>query len=158
MDPLRSFRHPSHRGVSELYASVLMVGVTISLGSVLVAGALGSIGQAEGASSLGASLQQSASGRELSLTFLTIASSSSCPRYLRANEGTTMTLALFDYGAEGFTPVEIMVNSTIHPGNYSAISPGTMGQYAIALGACAHSTGQTITAVDAQGDEVQVAS
>jgi hypothetical protein len=143
--------------VSELYASVLMVGVTISLGSVLVAAALGSIGQAEGASSLGASLQQAASGRELSLTYVAVASSGSCPGYAGAREGTTMTLALFDYGADGFTPVEIIVNSTIYPGNYSALSPGIMGQYTVALGACAHSTGQTITAVDALGDEVQFA-
>jgi hypothetical protein len=144
--------------VSELYASVLMVGVTISLGSVLVAAALGSIGQAEGAASLGASLQQSASGRELSLTYDMVEPSGSCPRYMGATEGTTMTLALFDYGADAFAPVEIIVNSTIHQGNFSALSPGTMGQYTVALGSCAHAAGQTITLVDALGDEAQVAS
>jgi hypothetical protein len=144
--------------VSELYASVLMVGVTISLGSVLVAAALGTIGQAEGATSLGESLQQSASGRELSLTFVTVASSGTCPSYMGADEGTTMTVALFDYGADSFAPVEIIVNATIYPGSYTALSPGTMSQYAVPLEGCAHSTGQTITVVDAQGGEVQVAT
>ena len=144
--------------MSELYASVLMIGVTISLGSVLVAADLGTVGQAEGASSLGASLQQSASGRELSLTFVTVASSGSCPRYMGSNEGTTMTVALFDYGADSFAPAEIIVNATIYPGSYPTLSPGTMGQFVVPLEGCAHSSGQTITAVDAQGEEVQVAS
>lgn len=142
--------------MSELYASVLMVGVTLSLGGVVVAAAIGSIGQAQGASSLGASLQESASGRELSLVYATVAWSGSCPTYVGEVEGTSMTLALFDYGAYGFTPVEIVINSTIYAGNYSAISPGNLGQYTISLGSCAHATGQVITAIDAEGDEVQV--
>lgn len=144
--------------MSELYATVLMVGVTISLGSVLVAAALGSIGQAQGASSLGASLQRSASGKELSLTYIAVASSGSCPDYMGAAEGTQMTLALFDYGSNGFTPVEFIVNSTIHPGAYPGLSPGTMGQYTVNLGGCAHSSGQTVTVVDSEGDAVQVGS
>jgi len=155
--PLPS-HHPSRRGVSELYASVLMVGVTISLGSIVVAAALGSIGQAQEGSSLGASLEESASGRELSLAYAAVLSSGSCPAYMGVTEGTAMTLAFFDYGAVGFTPVEFMINSTTYPGNYSAISPGTIGQYAISLGTCAHPTGQTLTAVDAEGDGVQVES
>ena len=144
--------------MSELYASVLMVGVTISLGSVLVAAALGSIGQAQGASSLGASLQLSASGRELSLAFAAVAASGPCPAYRGGAEGTVMTLALFDYGASGFVPVEFVINSTIYAGTYPALSPGTMAQYTVSLGSCAHSTGQTVTAVDSAGDEVQFES
>ncbi|MDG7007026.1 MAG: hypothetical protein JRN06_02140 [Nitrososphaerota archaeon] len=144
--------------MSELYASVLMIGVTISLGSVLVAAALGSIGQAQGAASLGASVQQSASGRELSLAFAAVAASGSCPAYRGGAEGTTLTLALFDYGASGFAPVEFVVNSTVYPGTYPALSPGTMGRYTVSLGSCAHSTGQTVTVVGSAGDEVQVES
>jgi hypothetical protein len=135
-----------------------MIGVTISLGSVLVAAALGSIGQAQGESSLGTSLQQSASGKELSLAYIAIAPSGPCPAYKGAEEGTAMTVSLFDYGAVGFTPAEFVVNSTIYLGSYTAISPGTMAQYTVNLGSCAHSTGQTVTAVDSEGDEVQVES
>lgn len=144
--------------MSELYASVLMVGVTISLGSVIVAAALGSVGQTQEASSLAASLQQSASGRELSLAYVAVAPSGACPAHGGTNEGTTITVALFDYGAAGFTPAEFVVNSTVYPGSYQPLLPGTMGQYTISLGACAHPAGQTITAVDAEGGEVQVES
>ena len=144
--------------MSELYATVLMVGVTISLGGVLVAAALGSIGQAQGASSLGASLQQSAAGKELSLTYLAVASSGSCPLYGGTAEGTEMALALFDYGSNGFTPVEFIINSTVYPGTYPALSPGTLAQYTVCLGGCAHSPGLTVTVVDSEGDGVQVGS
>ena len=133
-----------------------MVGVTISLGSVLVAGALGSIGQAQGGSSLGASLELSASGKEISLAYVAVGASGSCPTYRGAGEGTEMTLALFDYGAVGFTPVEFVVNSTILQGSYPALAPGTMGEYVVNVGSCAHSTGQTVIAIDSEGDEVQV--
>ncbi len=135
-----------------------MIGATISLGSVLVAGALGTFGQVQGASSLGASLQQSSSGRALSLTYVAMSSTGSCTTYRGASEGTAMTVALFDYGAVSFVPVEIVVNSTVYPGTYPAVVPGTMGQFTVVLGGCAHSAGQTITAVDAEGDEVQFES
>ena len=135
-----------------------MVGVTVSLGSVLVAAALGSIGQAQGASSLGASLQQSASGKELSLAYIATPASGSCPAYRGTAEGTVMTIALFDYGAVGITPAEFIVNSTIYQGTYPAMPPGSLGQYTVSIGSCAHSSGQTVTAVDSEGDEVQVES
>jgi len=159
MDPLPLFfHHRPRRGVSELYASVLMVGVTISLGGVLVAAAMGSIGQAQSASALGASLLQSASGKELGIIYAAVASSGSCPTYRGVNEGTVMTVALFDYGSDGFTPAEFVVNSTMYAGSYHSLAPGAMGQFVLTLGSCAHSSGQTITAVDAQGDEAQFES
>ena len=144
--------------MSELYASILMVGVTVSLGSVLVGAAVGSIGQAQGASSLGASIQSSAYGRELSLVYIVVAPSGTCPPYRGVREGTELTLAMFDYGANGFSPAEFVVNSTVLLGTYPGLSPGTMGQYTITLGSCAHSGGQTVTAIDSEGDVVQVGS
>ena len=131
-----------------------MVGVTVSLGSVLVAAALGSVGQTQDASSVAASLRESASGKELSLVYASTPSSATCP----ANEGTALAFALFDYGSSGFAPVEFAINSTIYPGGYPAVSPGGMAQYAVVVGSCIHAAGQTVMAVDSQGDEAQFES
>ena len=144
--------------MSELYASMLMVGVTVTLGSVLVASALGTMGQAQGALSLGGSLQQARAGRELSLAFVAVTPAGSCPAYRGVNEGTAITIALFDYGAEPFVPAALAVNSTIYPGGYAGVPQGGLAQYTVRLGSCAHPTGQTVTAVDAEGDEVQLGS
>lgn len=144
--------------MSELYATMLMVGVTLSLGSVVVAAAMQSFGQAQDSASLGTSLQASASGVQIGLVYVAVAPSGSCPAYQKYNEGTSMTLALFDYGATGFTPVELVVNSTIYQGSYPVMAPGTLARYGVTLGSCAHSSGLTMVAVDAQGDEVQLES
>ena len=137
---------------------MLMVGVTLSLGSVVVAAALGSMGQAEGSASLGAAVHESASGVQLSLVFVSVAPSGACPTQGGAEEGTSATLALFDYGSTGFAPAELMVNSTFYPGSYAPLSPGKMQEYPVLLAECAHPSGLTVLAVDAAGDEVQVGS
>lgn len=140
--------------MSELYATMLMVGVTLSLGSVVTAAAVGAFGQTEGAASMGASLQESAFGVRLSLVYATVAPSGGCQAY----EGTNITLALYDYGAAGFTPVELAVNSTVYGGGFQAVQPGALVLYSVALGSCAHASGQTIVVVDGEGDEVQLES
>ena len=156
--PPFSRKATARRGVSELYASMLMVGVTLSLGGVVVAAALGTFGQAEGSASMGASLRESASGIQVSLAYATVASSMSCPVYQGVNEGTSLTVSLFDYGTVAFAPTDLIVNSTAYAGSYAPIPPGSMAMYVIGLGSCAHPSGLTIAATDAAGDEVQVAS
>jgi len=137
---------------------MLMVGVTLSLGSAVVVAAIGSFGEADSTASLGASLQESASGVQLGLVYAAVPSVGSCPVYQGANEGTSLTLALFDFGTVAFTPMEFVVNSTVYTGSYSIIIPSAMSQYVIILGTCAHASGLTIFVADAQGDEVQVGS
>ena len=150
-----SLKRGPRKGVSELYASMLMVGVTLSLGSVVLAAALGAFNQSAGAESMGTSLQESASGVQVSLVYAAVAPSGSCPAYGGAREGTSLSLALFDYGTVGFAPTELTVNSTVYQGSFPAVSPGAMRLYTITLGTCAHHSGQSIGAVDAEGDEVQ---
>lgn len=155
----RPYSRPlNRRGVSELYASMLMVGVTLSLGSVVVAAALGTFGRAESSASLGASLQGTESGTQISLVYVSVKPSSSCPAYRGVPEGTLLTVYLFDYGGTPFSPSEFAVNSTVYAGNFSAMAPGGMGQYAVTLGSCAHPWGLTIVAADAVGDGVQFGS
>ena len=137
---------------------MLMVGVTLSLGSVVVAAALGTFGQAENSASLGASLQGAASGTRISLVYAAVAPSGPCPPYRGEGEGTSLALYLFDYGEAGFSPSEFVVNSTVYAGGFSAVEPGTLGLYVIPLGSCAHPSGLTILAADAAGDEVQLGS
>ena len=156
--PRFSFRRRRRRGVSELYASMLMVGVTLSLGGVVVAAALGSFGQAENSASIGASLQGTEAGTQVSLVYASVTPSGSCPVYRGAQEGTSLTIFLFDYGEIAFSPSEFAVNSTFYQGNFSAIGPGALGEYTLALGSCAHPSGLTMAAADSSGDEVQFGS
>ena len=135
-----------------------MVGVTLSLGSIVTAAAVGAFGQTEGAASMGASLQESAFGVRLSLAYATVAPSGACQVYRGTGEGTTITLALYNYGALGFTPVELAVNSTVYSGAFQVDRPGALALYSVSLASCAHASGQTVVALDGEGDEVQLES
>ena len=67
-------------------------------------------------------------------------------------------MAFYDYGVEPFAPTEIVLNGSAYPGNYAPMSPGNMTLYALDLAACSHSSGQIVTLVDQQGDEVEFAT
>jgi hypothetical protein len=141
-------------GVSELYAAMLLVGVTLSLGSLIVAAATSQFSLASGAATLGEKISQEEASVQLTLVYSTT-TMGTCGSYRGSPEGTSVSLALFDYGSGSFTPSGFIVNSTIVAGAYGAVSPGELTQYFIPLGACAHSSGQTVVAFDAAGDEVQ---
>jgi hypothetical protein len=141
-------------GVSELYAAMLLVGVTLSLGSLVVSAATNQFSIASGTASLGERIGQEAASVQLAFVYSTTALGL-CNSYGGSPEGTTLTVALFDYGSGSFTPTGFVVNSTVISGSYATASPGELVQYAISLGACAHSSGQTLVAFDASGDEVQ---
>ncbi len=133
-----------------------MVGVTLSLGGAVVAAAVGTINQGDGSAALAASAQGAASGVQLSMIYATVAPSGSCPTYQGTGEGTLLTLSLFDYGTTPFAPAEVIVNSTMYAASYPVVTPGTMAQFQISLGSCAHSPGLVVFAVDSGGAEVQI--
>ncbi len=137
---------------------MLMVGVTLSLGSVVAAAALGQFGLANGAASADAAVRQTSAGVGLSLVYVAVAPSGSCPLYDGYPEGTAMTVSLYNYGAASFAPSEFMVNSTAYPGTYAALGAGTLGAYTILLASCAHASGQTLLILDPAGEGAQVAS
>ena len=152
-------RRPSRRvGVSELYASMLMVGVTLAMGSMVAAAALGQFGLSNGSAAESAALMQSASGVDLSLVFVSVSSSGSCPQFGGYNEGTTITVSIFNYGVSAFTPSEIMDNSSVFSGAYPTTAPGSLGEYTLDLGRCSHSAGQTLLALDSTGEGFQAVS
>jgi hypothetical protein len=144
--------------VSELYASMLMIGVTLSVGSIVVFSAVSQFGLAANAESLGASLQNSASGVEVTLVYAAVTSSSACQNYQGSDEGTSLAVSLYNFGASDFRPTELVVNDSVFVGDYATLQPGSMSVYTVTLGSCAHSSGQTILALDALGDEVQFGS
>ena len=123
-----------------------------------MAAALGSVGQADGSASIGSSVRESAAGVQLSLPYVAVTSVGSCPAYRGANEGTALSVSIFDYGTVGFTPSEIVVNSTAYAGGFQTAGPGALETYSISLAACAHASGLTILALDAMGDEFQFES
>lgn len=163
MAPFTFFKRPGRgrrlgirTAVSELYASLLMIGVTLSFGSVVTSAAVSQLNSTAGSSSLAASLQEASAGKQIALVYATVGSTGGCQSYRGATEGTSLTVALFDYGTTPFTPSEIVNNSTVYAGNYPTLGAGSLASYTVALGSCAHPSGQNLLAVDASGDEVQV--
>ena len=149
---------PPRRGVSELYAAMLMIGVTIMVGTVVVLSASNQFGLVANAASVGASLQSSSSGVQVGLVYAEVVSSRSCPSYQGTIEGTTLSVSLYNFGSTSFIPSLVAVNGTAYAGGFSPLVPQNIGVYTIGLGSCAHSGGQTIVAVDALGDELQFGS
>jgi FlaG/FlaF family flagellin (archaellin) len=149
----------SKRAVSELYASVMMIGVTLVFGSFVATAAINQFNLSTYSGSLAASVQQASVGKQISYIYLAITpGSGSCTgTYQGVTEGKTSILALYNYGSVGMNPTEMLINGTLQ---YSGtglgnIAPGSMTTFSLTLAACAHPTGQTILLVDASGDEVQ---
>ncbi|MDE1858458.1 MAG: hypothetical protein KGI26_05290 [Thaumarchaeota archaeon] len=132
-----------------------MVGVTLSLGSLVVVAATSQFGLASSAASLGASLAEGAAQTQVSMVYDAVQPSGTCPAFGGQQEGTSLAVALYDYGSQGFSPAGFVVNSTGYPGTWAEVAPGSLGVYTLALSACAHPSGLTILAYDASGDEVQ---
>lgn len=132
-----------------------MVGVTLSLGSLVVAAATSQFSLASNSASLGASLEQGAADTQLGLVYDAVHPSASCPAYRGYQEGTNLTLAVFDYGSQGFAPVGFVVNSTDYSVTAPQTAPGSLGTYSLQLAGCAHPTGLAILAYDGSGVEVQ---
>jgi len=145
-------------GISELYAAMLMIGVTLSLGSFVTFAALGQFGLAASSASLGASLDQSSAQTQLGLVYAVVASSGSCPTFDGVHEGVSLTLALYNYGTTNFTPSELLVNATSFSGSYAPTAPESLGLYTLTLASCAHSSGQSVVAANSAGDVLQVVS
>jgi hypothetical protein len=145
--------------VSELYATLLLMGVTLSFGGLVATSALQQISLQSGASSAAASSQAAAAGKDLALAFGTVPApgSGGCRQsYAGFLEGTGYTLALFNYGSRAFAPAEVFDNGTLLAGGpYGAALPGRLTTYSLTLG-CSHPSGQEFLLVDASGAVEQI--
>ncbi len=148
--------------VSELYASLLMMGVTVSFGGFVAAAAINQFNLSTYTGSLASSVQQATAGKLISFVYFTVAPGSGTPScsttYQGVTEGKTSTLSLYNYGTASLNPTELFVNGTLE---YSGtglgnIVPASLTTYTLTLSSCAHPTGQTILLVDAYGDELQL--
>lgn len=150
-----------NKGVSELYASLLMIGVTLSFGSVVTVAAVNQFSQSGNTGSLAATVQQASEGKAVAFVYFAVASGSGSPAcsstYQGVTEGKSSTLALYNYGTAGMNPTEVFVNGTlVYSGTgFGNIPPGALTTLGISLTSCAHQVGQTILLVDSHGDEVQ---
>jgi hypothetical protein len=156
--------------VSELYAAMLMIGVTLSFGGLVTAAAVDQFSATTGGESLAASAQQASVGKQISLVYGTVtAGSGGCTSTYRGPdgntyaEGKTYTLVLYDFGSASFTPGEVFDNGTLLAvEGYATIASSQPGQSpspvsnTLTLTACAHPAGQTFLLVDASGDEITV--
>src|SRR5712692_8543881 len=100
-----SSRKPA-RGVSELYASMLMIGVTLSVGGMVTSAAISHFDLQSNSAALGESLQQASTDKHLGLVYAVAApGSGGCTTtYLGATEGNSLTFAIFNFGYVPFTP------------------------------------------------------
>ena len=148
----------TRRGISELYASMLMVGVTLSFGSVASALAIGQFGSADAASSLSGSVAERSTGTQVSFVFAYVTQTGSCTTFLGAPEGGSLSVILFNYGSTSLTPSLVTVNSTVYAVSAQPILPGRAGTLTVPLapGACAHPGGQAVVVSDTNGDEAQI--
>ena len=145
-------------GVSELYASMLMLGVTLSFGGLVAGLALSQFGTASAAASVGAGQQADMIGTQVSYLVSAVSVPGVCPTYQGAAEGTALTVYIFDYGTQPFAPSLGAVNGTLYTLNQGPIAAGLSGGVTFSLlpsGTCAHQGGQTIILTDSQGDETQ---
>lgn len=167
--PLGSVRPGGRRrGVSELYASVLMIGVTLSFGSIVASAAVSQFQASTQGDSQSVLAQEASVGKQVALVYGTVVQGSGgcTATYVGAGggtylEGKSYVLALYDYGSASFAPAEVFDNGTLlPPGGYAVIAadgPGPVSD-SLALAACARPSGQTFLLVDASGDELTVAT
>ena len=149
--------------MSELYASVLMIGVTLSFGSVVTGLAVAQLQASTNGDSQAAFAQQSSVGEQVALVYGTLAQGSGgcTSTYVGADggtytEGKSYTLTLFDYGSVPFELSEVFDNGTLlAAGGYTPIGPSPVAN-AISLVSCGHPWGQTFLLVDGSGGEVTV--
>jgi hypothetical protein len=141
---------------------MLMVGVTLSFGSIVTAAAIQEFNASAGGAYLVASAEQSAVGKQISLVYGTVsAGSGGCTTTYKGpdggtyTEGKAYTLVLYDYGSVPFTPDEVFDNGTLLAvGGYSTIPASGLASNALTLAACAHPAGQTFLLVDSSGVEI----
>ena len=159
----------SRKGVSELYASVLMIGATLAFGGVVASAAVSQFNGATGGGSQGAAASAASAGKLVSLVYGTVVpGSGGCTAAYRGPdggaypEGKTYLLVLYDYGSVSFAPYEVFDNGTLlGVGGYVAVPAGSGAATApatnsLTLPGCAHPTGQSFVLIDGAGDEVAV--
>jgi len=160
----------ARRGVSELYSSVLMVGVTLVFGGLVTSAAIGQFNGTTGGAALGIQEQEGSAGKQVSLVYGTIvAGSGGCTSTYRGPdgrpyaEGRTYLLTLYNYGSVSFTPYEVFDNGTLLAvGGYSTVAASAGGGASVpeedtfTLPSCAHPGGQVFLLIDAAGDEVAI--
>jgi hypothetical protein len=138
---------------------MMMIGVTLGFGGYVTNAALNQFGIAQNAGAAASAVQEAQASKLVSLVYSTVAGSQSCPLFSGYNEGTVLTVALYNYGQSSFSPVEAYLNSTQYLGTgYGNISPGTMSTFSFTFSSCLHAPGQSILLVDAYGDELELAT
>jgi len=147
------------RAVSELLATLMMMGVTLSAGGYVAAAALNQFNLAQNSESLAVAVQEAAAGKLVSLIYTSVTPSQACPIYGGFHEGMVLTLALYDYGTTSYSPAEVFVNGTLYSGGgYGVVPSDSEATFTLTLSSCVHPSGQTIFLVDSYGDEVQIAT
>jgi len=136
-----------------------MLGITISMGSVVTGLLANQFGLTTTTAGAGATSDENSAGIQLSFVFATASSTGGCPAYRGASGGTVLEFAVFDYGSSGFSPTTVVINGTVYYSPaFPPIPPGAMMTYRLTLdpaGTCAHSWGQTVLMIDAGGDAFQ---
>ncbi|QQG48716.1 MAG: hypothetical protein HY247_08285 [archaeon] len=145
--------------VSELYATMLMIGATLLFGSLVVEAALSQSSTTSYSSYLAASAQQASAGKLIVLVYSSVfpGSGGCIQSYKGFTEGTAFSLALYNYGITSFMPTAVYINGTLYSGSgYASIIANGLTVYSFTTPTCVHASGQTFTLIDAGGSEVSI--
>ncbi len=146
-------------GVSELLTTLILVAITLSFGAYIAQIAISQDAQQQAAAQGAASQEQAAANRLLSLVYATVTpGSGGCiTTYSGATEGTSLNVAIYDYGSTPFDTAYVFVNGTVYGGSgYGTIEANSLAQFTLTMSSCIHQTGQTILLVDVNGGELQI--
>lgn len=137
-----------------------MIAVTVAFGSYISYAAITQFNQAGNAAGNAAANQQQASSELLSFVYTSVVQGSGgcSTSYQGVTEGTSLTLAFYNYGTTPFNTGVTYINGTAYSGiGVSQIPAGTYISWTLTMGSCVHSTGQSIVLTDpTTGAEVTV--
>ena len=107
------------RAVSELLATMMMIGVTLSVGGFVTVDAINQFSLAQDSASTAALVNRLRRGSSFHWSMMpSRRGSGGCTAaYEGYTEGVTLTVALYNYGTVVFTPLEVFDNATLVSGS-----------------------------------------
>ncbi|MDG6918612.1 MAG: hypothetical protein JRN62_04150 [Nitrososphaerota archaeon] len=145
--------------ISELFAALMIVAITLSFGSVVTYSAMNYFGLADSAAQQSANTQQQAASKLISLVYANVVpGSGGCvASYGGVEEGTILDLGFYNYGSAQFNTAVVYLNDTFYSGyGFSPLAPGNFTTWQLTTVSCMHSSGQTLLISDSSGAEVQI--
>ncbi|MDG6933109.1 MAG: hypothetical protein JRN68_00250 [Nitrososphaerota archaeon] len=145
--------------ISELFAALMLVAITLSFGSFVTYSAINYYGLSDLAAQQAANSQQQAASKLISIVYANVVpGSGGCvTSYNGVVEGTILDLGFYNYGSAQFNTAVVYLNDTFYSGyGFSPLAPGNFTTWQLSTLSCIHASGQTLLISDSSGSEVQL--